>query len=961
MSVSFRKNIVRFSSVVLITQLFVGNILPVSAGLFSGPKLPSATSMFSDMEKRYHMDTGSIQNQGESLNVADNKRPTPQVTLFFSPSDPKPGEKLSAKAFPMYFSNKENQLYYTWYIKHAQCGLSSSPSATVRSLCDRDNDSKITIEDWKIEAMTILAQNGFDKTGVSYATDADDDGYKARFGGDNKTGAPDHCYVNDPASGKNYELLDGSADTTDFTCPSGTEPVCLEGDVTIDPNDQTSTTTTTGNTDPVTGDSTETSTTTSTAPFDFVNSTVCRVSGLPTCSSTGPKCYVGEPRCLADPTSNTTCGTALTVCSGASTQTLACRHLFPNASGFTTGDGTFNQGEEEKWGTNPKDPDTADNGNKDEANVVGLGQNNLTWNYGVGDQVGVVIEGTSMINTKYDDSSSMIMWAFSKNDCPISLAKSTGAVTKKIKGYDVNILTAQMDLNKCIERNLVDPTQGGQATNLDVSVSATPDNPNNDESTDESGDTIAAQASLSNASRSLSDILFDWDVKLSNNPQFIDDGGSLIAKSVTSDLKSKNLVGGTKGIALDTLRVKLDMPNDPTKTFGGKQLSSYLTGGVGYMKFTASATESFSSGVVRKGKSDVIVKFTSTKQKITAYKVQAVPVGSLMRVIYDKSPTGKICQGNATDPTDPNNLDKSSCRVIKNEIIGLSVDPTGLSDFKWTINGKPLTCTKAAVSPDCEDDKPNGVNFFPVTGDVGDTYTVTLTANDLSSATKSDKIVTLSRSFHVVKPELSIKSRDANAWAKLLGQYKDIGGADPTNCPQGVCPEYSDTVFQGYSGETFSFQSAFMPDFLKDASVRQWTVDGSIVAESGSVPGGAISFSALKTAPDVYNIALQASVSQPQETRKALSDIWSISQLDSPEIHFSATIQVELKESGFAQGTLPGMKKYLAAIASYIPASVMFSFRIVLAVILILFTANILFVLLPEQATLPGSFRRRND
>jgi hypothetical protein len=33
--------------------------------------------------------------------------------------------------------------------------------------------------------------------------------------------------------------------------------------------------------------------------------------------------------------------------------------------------------------------------------------------------LGVVIEGTSMIPTKHPDSSSAIMWAFSKNDCPV--------------------------------------------------------------------------------------------------------------------------------------------------------------------------------------------------------------------------------------------------------------------------------------------------------------------------------------------------------------------------------------------------------------------------------------------------------------------------------------------------------------------------------------------------------------
>ncbi|MBP7060648.1 MAG: hypothetical protein KBA91_01570, partial [Candidatus Moranbacteria bacterium] len=193
---------------------------------------------------------------------------------------------------------------------------------------------------------------------------------------------------------------------------------------------------------------------------------------------------------------------------------------------------------------------------------------------------------------------------------------------------------------------------------------------------------------------------------------------------------------------------------------------------------------------------------------------------------------------------------------------------------------------------------------------------------------------------------------------KLLGQYKDVGAM---TCPNGVCPEYSESVLEGFAGENLSFKAVFMPNFLATQNpLRQWTVDGASVSESGTVLGGAIAFNALKTAPDIYNVGLEASVVQPTDIRQALRDVWGISPLDSPEIHFSSTIQVELKEPGFAQGKLQGSKKYLAAIASYIPASVIFSFRIVLSVILLLFTANILYALLPEQAALPKGYFRKS-
>ncbi len=952
-----RKKQKLFLSSILVLELLFSSALPASAGLFGGgPSIPSASSVFSDMEKRYHLDTGTIQNQGESFNVSDTKQPSPDVTLFFNPSDPKAGEKITAKAFPMYFSNKETSLYYTWYIKHVGCDLTNNPNANAKALCDQDNDGRITVEDWKIEATSILAKNGFDTAEANYGVPTDDnDGYKARFGGDNRVSSPDHCYVNDPTGGKNYEL--GDTGNIDFTCPNGTSPVCMVGEGQVDP--QKTCTTIAPYIDPLTGLLVPGST--DCPPVTFSDTGVCQVSGLPMCDGAGtPICGTGTPRCVADPTTSTACGAALNNCSGGGGGNINtyCKHLFPKIPGHTSGDGTFPVAEEKFWGVNPEDPDTADNGNKDEANIVGLGQTSFTWNYVSGDQVGVAIEGTSMLTTKYNDSSSMIMWAFSKKDCPLSLANGTGSFTRDIKGYSVTMLSADFDLNKCLERNLVDPAQGGQATNLEVILADSSDNPINDESADGSGDVVSVQASVSNAARSVSEILFEWRVELSDNIQFRN-GNGFVAADITNDLRNYDLLGSYKGIALDTLRVSLNMKNDGAKLLAGRKLENYLVDGVGYLRFTSKASESFASGVARKGKSDIVAKFTSTGKKISAYKVTAVPGATAMRVgLPNPLLPGLICNDNA--------LDRVACRVVKNEIIGLRVDPAGLSNFKWTINGVSLNCNNGNVSPNCLDDNANEVNFFPVSGDVGDTYTVTLTANDVTSNKvnpNKDKTITLSRSFHVIEPTLNVASSDLTlAWPKFLGQYKDVEGAASVACPNGLCNEFSESVLEGFSGEDITLHGVFVPNFLAAGSTRQWSVDGTIVNEvAPPVVGGEITFKAIKSVPGVYNIALTASVVQSQEIRQALRDIWGISPLDSPEIHFSTGAQVELQEPGFSQGKLEGSKKYLAAIASYIPASVMFSFRILLSIVLMLFTAHFLFTLLPEGIGSPRSEPRKRD
>lgn len=978
MTVIFRRKLARAFSSVLAVQLVFLSIAPASAGLFSGPKMPSTSSMFSDMEDRYHLDSESIRTQAESFNVGDNKKLVPEVSLFFSPSDPRPGEKISAKAFPAYFSNDAKNLYYTWYLKRKGCDLNKNPNEATKKLCDADGDNRITIEDWKIVAMRLLAQHNYEAEAGTYdnapAPDKDDnDGYQARYGGDNKVSSPDHCYVNDSISGKSYELISTNADETTFTDCTGPneEAVCVEGELLIDSGTIT--------TDPVAPTSSE--------AFSFVEGTICRPSGFPVCSGSGTvSCAVGAPRCVVRG-ENTSCGTEILSCNKSDTDPgddRACKHLFPDAPNFTTGDGKFTYLEEAFWGTNPTDPDTAENGNKDEANIVGLGRTELIWNYAAGDKLGVAVEGNATTNTKYADSSYMIMWAFPKKDCPISLASSLGTMTKKIKKYDVVIPTAKMDLNKCIgylkeqddgsfkeyAPNLVDPTEGGQATSLEVDISASPDNPINDESVDEAGDVVSVQASISNGSHDMNNMSFEWEVDISDTPQF-----STPPNRITGKLQELGLLGNVKGIALDTLRLRLNIPNKADKLiYDNKPLGEYLNdSNVGYLQFSAKVTESFASDSVRKGKSSVIVKFTSSGDKILVHKVTAVPsADGSMRVALQPAPDGTICKGDPTNPdNDKDKLDRTSCRVIKNEILGLSVERTGRKNFNWTINGKQLLCKEEIVSSDCRftDEDPTDptrtvtlkeqgpVNFFPVSGDVGDTYTVTVTANDI----KTDKTVTLTRSFHVVEPTLSIESINNNAaWPKLLGAYRDVSTTTPAKeCPGGLCLNYSNTIFEAFAGESLSFKAVFMPNFLANRAVRQWAVDGTPLVESGNVTGGAIAFSALKNAGDIYNITLQASLVQSQEIRQALRDIWGISPLDSPEITFSKNAQVELQEPGFAQGNLQGTKKYLAAIASYIPTSVIFLLRVVLSIFLLIFTANVLYALLPERVAFPRGYLRK--
>ena len=869
--------------------------------------VPSVGKVANQLEQRYNIDGDSIRDTMQSFNVNSRKKTTPEVSIFFSPSDPKSGEKITARAMPIYFSNPPESLYYTWYLKRKDCNAAR---------CDYNGDGAYNSKDWRIEAASILVQNGYDNAdpGTSYAVDDDGDGYKARFGGDNKEGRTDYCAVYEPRSGDVYELANPGSSVS-FSCPAGTFPICLEGETKIDP--VTSTVTFGGGgVDafgiPVGNSGGGTITPFSETPPDC-NSGGCTPVGAPVCNNGSvPSCTSGSPCCVANPDTATTCSSSLTSCSAVTSGSVTnlCKHVFAHpGSGMVSGDGSFGSGEEEFWKTNPRDPSTANNGQKDEATVVGFGADEFSWTYFSGDEVGVAVEGTSMIPTKHDDSSSYVMWAFSKNKCyPSLVGGSTGQYVQSVKSYPVTFPTADMDPNDCIPYNLVNPTEGGQSSNLSIQLDINSGSLTNDETSDKSGDFVTVQAAIDNALQESGNMHYDWVIDISDNPRFTS------PTNITAMAIGSELVTRTKGNDLSTLHFKMNIP--------ASSLGS-MSGGTGYIRFRLRAEENIEGGGIRKGNSEVIAKFTSTGKRIQAYLVDPVIVGSRTHV---KLNTGKmICNDSA--------LERTACQVIKNEVIGLKIDGSGFRDFSWQINQRPLTCNQAGVSPDCSDTSQGNTAFFPVTGNTGDSYEVTVTA--INTATGQE--VTLSRLFYVIDPYVQIVSPDASvAWKKLLGFYRDVLGTATTNCPGGLCPNYSEEALQTFTGSTVVLKAEYLPRFITShpGLHTQWRVDGEPIEESAT---DTISFQIRKYAGTSYDISFQAIILQTDLMRRALYDIWNVSPLDSIESDFSGKMQVEVQDAQMASGDQKGIRKYYALLSSYVPETFLFTFRVLLLGFLALF------------------------
>lgn len=221
-------------------------VAPTQASIFK-PKSPSlnvnANGIAKQLEERYHVDKETVQDSAETYNVGGQKIPAPEVDLFFTPTNPKFGEKVTVTAIPKYFQEGKENMYFTWYIKHKGCeiGLKEGDNDWKAS-CDVNGDKTISVDDWKVEAMRSVASGGFIKSKADYASDNDNDGYRAHRGGRVNVQKTDYCYLHDFITGENYEIAKTDHESgEDSTACDGGEVICAN-DLTLSCGFETTTT-----------------------------------------------------------------------------------------------------------------------------------------------------------------------------------------------------------------------------------------------------------------------------------------------------------------------------------------------------------------------------------------------------------------------------------------------------------------------------------------------------------------------------------------------------------------------------------------------------------------------------------------------------------------------------------------------------------------------------------------------
>ena len=986
--------VVCFETVLMISQ-------PVMAAKLPQPKDPlNANKAAQSLENRYHVNKDSVKDMGETFNVSEQKAPVPEVDIFFNPSNPKFGEKVTVTAIPKYFQEGVENMYFTWYIKHEGCDLGiKREDANWKESCDVDKNGEISTNDWKIEAMRPAANGGFVKAKANYSSDTDNDGYSAHRGGRVNVQKKDYCYLHDFESGENYEIAitdeegkddDSGCDgevvcTTDETLSCGYDYTTTEGT-----SSSSGTSTTSGESSSSSSSSSyeETSTGSTSSTYEektegttekyyniLSNSGYEATCDLETKKMTcpedaTPRCISNEDLDLLDPSCDqfimcpdppvegTDCykirheiGTAEFSCESEAIPEdqieLKCEHQFPKISGMAVGDGSFGAEEENFWGTDPNDPSTIDNENNDEANVAGLGIDKITWTFVPGDKVGVIVEGQSYIPTKHDDSSVAISFAlinniFEKEGSELCKLEK-GIYEKEIKGYKVKIPFAYVNINDCLEFNLTKPTSGDQADNMGITMDYYPKNPNvgamgvDGAGQSKGGDELVVTTNTSDPNVDINQIYYKWSIYgFSGNREDLD-----LDQSSWTLLSNNELFRKTNNIklleGLGMDQFKMQLNTTEVEIDGEKIKFDFLRFFVESEEFFDTGTGT--TGTTRSGRGDVMVE-------------------------PNQSGTGgiNISVGEGT----PICATSGNCEVLENQVItatlGVNTETSGVNNYLWTLDGKAINTIEEG------DTKQGNSVTFLLEGRPGDSHVLSIVANDttspgveLENKNKGEKL-TIERTFVVTKPMVGIgPNNKINRGSDDVTTCNDLNGNEDETAILGTYSEVTDPADEDVEPDTVldckervssgngtvTITPTYYPAWIGEGENLKnvkYSVNGKVIV--GTESGGACNKTScsidLSSYPvgSMVNISFEAEYWQSNTERFSLKEEWGIGEESSGGKKISDTIIVKINESSNPTITKKA-SKIIAGLAYNIPEQMIFMFRLMLTVVTIIFAAGL--------------------
>jgi len=676
---------------------------------------------------------------------------------------------------------------------------------------------------------------------------------------------------------------------------------------------------------------------------------------------------------------------------------ISCnKHLFAEAPGhdFEAGDDSYGSGEEEFFRTDPKDPDTADTGNGDEANVVGLGMNTFSWNYQEGDEIGVVIEGISIEPTQESDSSFKIMWALVNNKCSLgdtdiedypdtstskSVSVGTGSTCpdgssatvqttttteKTMISQVANIATIRTTTHKTdIEDSNCDGNYEETAGAAYAQTTTCPNGPNylgqyngitctgfdDIVNLDEQGVSLSEIKKASDINSCLYGNFFDpsegggakekMDISLSYTPEFpMNDpdnknGDELSVQSSITNAQSEDYLKYTWEL------FESDAPNPDS---WDRIVKSRLPENIQLSGLNLNSLKLRLN--IPNLKKYLRVKLTlsegisasSTLRK--GYAEIIIPVSNITQRIkaYGTSVSSDLSLSPKSKELCVTNGEIDAiCYVSKNELVALSINKSDFTDFIWTADGKALVPIGSS--------EVGSTAYLPILEENGHRYTVEVSATN----SKGEKI-NLVRTFEVADPEVKIISGDTSVCnANLLGYYIDLDGK--------YWPDYSQTNFSALSETPIKLKAEFY-GISPAASDYSWYVDGyEINTSNASSYGYSISSDGTitlseKAISESYSVGVGLVYTQDKNTKRALSKYWGVPINEFYEKKIGTNVQISfvgsISDIQSAGKNTP--KKIMASMYSAAPEYIILLIRMVLTAFFMLVFSKVLLSFFPN-------------
>jgi hypothetical protein len=486
----------------------------------------------------------------------------------------------------------------------------------------------------------------------------------------------------------------------------------------------------------------------------------------------------------------------------------------------------------------------------------------------------------------------------------------------------VAIPHATIDINDCLEDNLVDP-RAKEYQQMEVNLAYTPENPINDPS-DSVGDNLNIQSTINNLLDGAANIYYEWDLRIGkdmNNFETTD--------QIDQEDLEKVYAGKLRGTNIPSLSLKMNLPEE-----------EYFSEGIAYLRVKLTV-RGYVDGKVREGRTDVVIKVNSSKNQIKSFLAKNSNDG--ISLTFENEDI--ICQRNIEreDGTMESNLLYYVCPVLQNQIIGLEVARDDMDNFAWSVNGVSLSCDQE-MSTKCSEDQGN-VMFFPVLGNVGDIIDVKMKANNMTR----DRSIELNRKFQIVEPYIKIVSQDLETfWPRLLGRYE--------NTESEMIDDFSEKSFYTYTDALVSLSAEFHPDYLArdientagamaNAGI-QWKIDGEEIFDNNITE---LDFQSTKDEGEFYDINIDAFYQIPEGIKNALSKNWDISKISIQPQYLSDSVQAQVispDEFDYSEDpdenliNMKKTKKVLASLASNLPGQIGFILRVAVSMLVLIFVAG---------------------